>query len=352
MTTIKDIARLANCSLSTVSKALNGRRDVSAVMRERIMYIAQEQKFIPNAYGKGLKNKRTESVGVIFCRETRPLSMNPFYSRVLEGIEAELVINNYNLVLHLLSEEYHGELPKLIKERTVDGIILAGILDHKFVEQVKNTSIPVVFVNPNFLNEDYDQILIDDEHGGFQATQYLINKGHRRIGFISGNLERISFLFRYQGYRKALTYNKIEYDDQIVRTGGLENGYEQVSALVKLKNRVTAIFATNDLNAIYGYKAIEDAGLRIPQDVSIIGFDDIDLSKIANPPLTTLRVYKEEMGSIAVRKLLQIINKENHKPTTTLLPVKLIERDSVNDRNLDATDRVKNIPKAQNVESI
>ncbi|MDD5062749.1 MAG: LacI family DNA-binding transcriptional regulator [Candidatus Marinimicrobia bacterium] len=334
MTTIKDIARLANCSLSTVSKALNGRRDVSKVMRERILYIAQQQKFTPNAFGKGLKNKRTESVGVIFCRETRPLSMNPFYSRVLEGIEAELVINNYNLVLHLLSEEYHGELPKLIKEHTVDGIILAGILDHNFVEQVKKTSIPVVFVNPNFLNDDYDQIFIDDEHGALQATQYLINKGHKRIGFISGDLERKSFLLRYQGYRKALAYNKIEYDDEIVRTGGLENGYEQVATLMKQKNRVTAIFATNDLNAIYGYKAVEDTGLRIPQDVSIIGFDDIDLSKIANPPLTTIRVYKEEMGSIAVRVLLQLINKENRKPTTTLLPVKLIERDSVRDYNL------------------
>jgi len=349
--TIKDIARLANCSLSTVSKALNGRQDVSEATRQRIMQIVAEYNFTPSAYGKGLKKQKTENIGVIFCRETRPLSANPFYSRVLEGIEAELVINNYNLVLHLLPEVYRGEYPKMLKEHTVDGIILAGVLDQDFVDLVKESGIPIVFVNPNFEIEGEDQIFIDDEHGAFQAIQYVISKGHQRIGFVSGDLNRISFKKRYDGYKKALAYHRIEYDDEIVRTGGLENGYDQVTALMKLKNKPTVIFCTNDLNAIFGYKAIEDLGYSIPQDISIIGFDDIDLAKISNPPLTTVRVYKEEMGSIAVRILLEKINKTGHKPVTTLLPVRIVERDSVRDLN-NPKNTVRHIEPKQDVELI
>jgi len=328
MTTIKDIARIANCSLSTVSKALNGRQDVSQEMKERIIQIAKEQNFAPNAFGKGLKNQKTENIGVIFCREFQPLSLNPFYSRVLEGIEAELAINNYNLVLHLLPEVYRGELPKMIKERKVDGLILVGVLQEMFINQLKAENIPIILIDPKIATDRFCQVLIDNEHGGFLATQHLINKGHTRIAFISGDLERESFRQRFTGYYKAMNYNHLPTDEKYIKSGGLELGYDHVNALLKLNPRPTAIFAANDINAIYGYKAVKDNQLNIPEDVSIIGFDDIDLAKIATPPLTTIRVYKEEMGSIAVRKLINLIN-DVEKTMTNIVPVRLIERKSV-----------------------
>lgn len=329
MTTIRDIAKAANVSLSTVSKALNNRHDVSQGTRRRILDIADELNFHASTFGKGLKNKRTENIGVIFCRESRPLSLNPFYSRVLEGIEAELAINNYNLVLHLLPEVYHGEYPKMLKERHVDGVVLVGVLQENFIHQLSNDKIPTILVDPKFATDNFSQILIDNEHGAFLATQYLIKHGHTKIAFISGDLDRESFRQRFIGFKKAMNHHRLKVEQDYVQIGGLEEGYEQVDALVKMKDRPTAIFATNDLNAIYGYKAIKDNGLHIPEDISMVGFDDIAMAKMTTPPLTTIRVYKEEMGSIAVRILLKIVKKTIINPITTLVPIRLIERDSV-----------------------
>ncbi len=333
MTTIRDIAKEANCSLATVSKAINGRSDVSESTRVRILKIAKEHNFVPSAFGKGLKNGKTENIGVIFCRESQPLSLNPFYSRVLEGIEAELAINNYNLVLHMLPEEYRDEYPKMLKERNVDGVVLIGVLQEKFISQLKKQNIPTILIDPKIITKEFNQVLIDNEHGAYLATQYLINKGHKRIAFISGDLERESFRQRYSGFKKAMNHYKLNIGDNYIQTGGLENGYELVSALLNQKDRPTAIFAANDINAIYGYRAIKDCNFQIPEHISIIGFDDIELAKMATPPLTTIRVYKEEMGSIAVRNLLQIINKETDRPMSVLVPVRLIERSSVNALN-------------------
>ncbi|MBN1406624.1 MAG: LacI family DNA-binding transcriptional regulator [Calditrichaceae bacterium] len=329
MATIKEIARKANVSTATVSKALNSRHDVSAETRRRILEIAKSHNFVPSASAKNLKLQRTENIGVIFCRESQPLSGNPFYSRVLEGIEAESAINNYNLVLHLLPNEYRDTLPKMIREKQVDGLILVGVMSEDFIRRLAEVKIICVLVDPKIHLENMSQVLIDNEHGAFQATQYLINFGHKRIGFISGDLERLSFNLRLKGYRKALKYNGIEFDERLIVTGGIEKGYDHTTQLLQLESRPTAIFSANDINAIFGYKAISDAGLKIPDDISVIGFDDIELSKISNPPLSTMRVYKEEMGSIAVRVLLQMMRNEIDKPLTTMIPIKLVERSSV-----------------------
>jgi LacI family transcriptional regulator len=329
MASIKEIAKEANVSPATVSKALNKRKDVSEATRQKILKIVESHDFVPSALGRNLKNQRTENIGVIFCRESQPLSGNPFYSRVLEGIEAELAINNYSLVLHLLPNEYNGTLPKMLREGLVDGVILAGVVQLDFIKRVRVLDIDVVLVDPKIITDDFSQVLIDNEYGAFQAVQNLINFGHRRIGFISGNLDRLSFIQRYNGYKKALAYNKIPLDKDLIQSGGLEQGYDHTLKLLQMDNPPTAIFAANDINAIHGYKAIKDLNLRIPEDISMIGFDDIELAKISSPPLSTVRVYKEEMGSIAVRILLQTLNSELDKPVTTLIPTKLVERKSV-----------------------
>jgi LacI family transcriptional regulator len=329
ISTLKSIAAAANCSVATVSKALNGRPDVSEATRDRILAIAKEFDFYPNAQGKALKKRVTENVGVIFCREKLPLSLNPFYSRVLEGIEAELAVCNYSLVLHLLPAAQIDSVPKMIRERQVDGLILVGTQQQSFIDQLGFLKIPTVLVDPKITNNTFCQVLIDNEHGAFQATQYLIDRGHSRIGFISGDLDRLSFRQRFDGYCKAIKFARLSVQEELVRCGGLEKGYDHVNALLSLAERPTAIFAANDINATYGYKAIKDRNLRIPEDISIIGFDDIELGKIISPPLTTIRVYKEQMGSIAVRTLFKVIQHEIEQPVTTLVPTRLIERESV-----------------------
>lgn len=329
MSTIKEIAKLANVSPATVSKALNKRKDVSEATRQKILQIAESHDFFPSSLGRNLKNQKTENIGVVVYRESQPLSGNPFYSRVLEGIEVELAINNYNMILHLLTTENGSALPKMLRERQVDGVILTCVVRSDFNDRLKSLGIPIVLIDPQVSVSDLSQVIIDNEYGAFEAVQHLINSGHKRIGFISGDLSRSSFSQRFDGYKKALKFYDIPFDKALVQAGGLEKGYEHVAKLLRLQNRPTAIFSANDINAIYGYKAIADSGLSIPNDVSLIGFDDIELTKFASPPLTTVRVYKEEMGSIAVRMLLQSINDNVDKPITTLVPTKLVTRESV-----------------------
>jgi LacI family transcriptional regulator len=329
MITIKEIARLANVSQSTVSKALNNRPDISANTRRKILELAEYYDFSPNAFGKGLKSRTTGNLGVIFCREQKPLSGNPFYSRVLEGIEGEVAVNNCNLILQLLSVTHPVVFPKMVREGQVDGVILVGNIRKEFIQLIQNSNTPLILIDPSFQSDQCHQILIDNEHGAFTATSYLITNGHLRIGFISSDISRLSFQQRLEGYLKALKFHGIKPDDSLIVAGGEEQGYEHVRRLLQLKKAPTAIFSANDINAILGYNAARDMNYRIPEDLSLIGFDDIDLAKMVSPPLSTIRVYKEELGSIAIRMLLKIVKGEDRYIQKTVVPVKLIERSSV-----------------------
>ena len=329
MVTISELAKLADVSKSTISKALNGQPGVGEDTRQRILKLAEQHNYSPNAFGKGLKSKRSGNIGVIFCREQQPLSGNPFYSRVLEGLEAELAYNNYNLVLQLIPQNSPPELPKMVKEHSVDGLILVGVLDLKLVERIIDTEIPVILVDPKVSFNQCSQVVIDNENGAFKAVNYLIEHGNREIGFVSGELSRLSFKQRFDGYKKALEFSKIPLRDKWIKSGGIESGYTFVQELLELEETPTAIFAANDNNAFFGAKAIRYAGLQTPDDISIVGFDDVDLARFSYPPLTTIRVYKEELGSLAVRNLIKHLQGSQKEPVTTVVPVKLIERDSV-----------------------
>ncbi len=326
--TIKDIAKLAKVSQSTVSKALNNRHDVSPKTKQRILEIAAAHDFVPDASGKALKQRSTGNIGVIFRRDDNPLR-NPFFSRILEGVEAEIAFNGYNLILYLMSETEKPDLPKMVREKQVDGIILIGTRSQKFIVSLQNANVPTILIDPRQDSPNCPRIVIDNENGAFLATKHLIESGHSRIAFIAGSLEIESFRQRLDGYKKALAYFKIPVRKEYIKTGGHEAGYEFTQALLALDPRPTAIFAVNDINAINGYRAIYEAGLHVPTDVSFIGFDDIDLAKIASPPLTTVRVYKEELGSVAVRTLRQIITDDETPAQKIIIPVRLVERDSI-----------------------
>lgn len=331
--TIDELAKIAKVSKSTVSKALNNKPDISEETKKYILAIAKQYDFTPNPFGKGLKNKITGNIGVIFCRDMHPISANPFYSRVLEGIEAEVAINNHNLMLQFCSEKQTNGIPKMVRERQIDGLLLIGSLTKEYIDSISTKNIPYVLIDPKFDFDSCSQVVMDNEHGAFLATQYLIEMGHRKIGFISGDMSRLSFKQRFNGFLKALNLYGIKFSEDFVSTGGMENGYDHFLKLFRNNNKPTAIFSSNDINAHYGYKAVRELGMTIPDDVSIVGFDDIDISHMISPPLTTIRAYKEELGSIAVRTLITLIKKPDQKPMTMVVPVKLIERGSVKKLN-------------------
>ncbi len=326
--TIKDIAKLANVSQGTVSKALNNRPDIGAKTKKMILKIAEENGYSPNAFGKALRSQNSNTIGVIFRKEDIPLR-NSFFSRILEGIEGELAFNRMNLVLYLMPDSESKQLPEMVREKRVDGVILVGTGNADFLKRLQQYSIPTMLVDPRQRMNDGPKLLIDNKSGAFMATEHLIQHGHRKVAFISGELSRPSFAERLQGYKNALTHYDIDIRKQYIRHHGFEAGYELTKSLLNEPDPPTAIFAANDINAVYAYKAINEAGLQVGEDISLVGFDDIDLGRLATPALTTIRVYKEELGSVAVRQLRDIIYEDSELHYTTIIPVKLIERDSV-----------------------
>ena len=326
--TIKDIARLANVSQGTVSKALNDRPDIGAKTKKMILKIAEENGYSPNAFGKALRSQNSNTIGVIFRKEDSPLR-NSFFSRILEGIEGELAFNRLNLVLYLMPDAQADQLPEMVREKRVDGVILVGSDSQDFLRKLQSYQIPTILIEPRRAMTDCPKLLIDNKAGAFVATEHLIEHGHRKIAFISGELSRPSFSERLQGYKNALTHYKLGIKTQYIRHHGFEAGYALTKSLLAESDPPTAIFCANDINAIYAYKAINEAGLQVGEDISLVGFDDIDLGRLATPALTTIRVYKEELGSVAVRQLKDIIYENSELHYTTIIPVKLIERDSV-----------------------
>jgi LacI family transcriptional regulator len=324
---IRTLAKMAGVSPSTASKALNDRGDVSPETRERVLAIAREHGYSPNSFGKGLKTRSTENIGVVFSRDQHALSDNPFYSKVLEGVESELSMNNHNTILNII-QPTHRALPKMVRERHVDGVILIGVFHPELLARLRSEKMPVVLVDPQNPTDGFAQIHIDNEYGAFLATDYLVRAGHRKIGFVSGDLNRLSFRQRMDGYRKALSASRLALEAKYIRTGGLEDGYALFKSLME-QEEPTAVFAANDINAIRGYKAVHDLGLRIPADVSIVGFDDIDLAAMASPPLTTVRVHKHEFGSIAARTILNLVRGDKPSNPYIVMPTQLIERGSV-----------------------
>jgi LacI family transcriptional regulator len=234
-----------------------------------------------------------------------------------------------NLVLYLMPDAASSQLPEMVREKRVDGVILVGSGNADFLKKLQQYSIPTMLVDPRRTLVNCPKLVIDNESGAFMATEHLIEHGHRKIAFISGELSRPSFSERLQGYKNALTHYKLGIKTQYIRHHGFEAGYELTKSLLAESDPPTAIFCANDINAIYAYKAINEAGLQVGEDVSLVGFDDIDLGRLAAPALTTIRVYKEELGSVAVRQLRDIIYENSELHYTTIIPVKLIERDSV-----------------------
>lgn len=328
MINIKELARLANVSKSTVSKALNNRPDIGEETKQKILKIAREHNFTPNAIAKGLSTSVTENIGIIFRREERSLSGNPFYSRVLEGIEEAALTTDYNLLLHLVPDTYE-DLPDIVRKRQVDGLLLIGTHNPAFVECIRNAAIPMVAVDPGDIVEGCHHVLIDNEKGAYLAAQYLIKCGHRRIGFIGGELKRRSFQLRLDGYKRALTENGIPIREELIECGKMEEGPFMAKNLMRLPEIPTAIFASHDIKAIQACKVINEMGLNVPKDVSVIGFDNIDLSLMVTPNISTIHVRKKKLGSIALQMLQEIMSGKVRAPLDSLVPVKLIERDSV-----------------------
>ncbi|MBU4047478.1 LacI family transcriptional regulator [bacterium] len=326
--TIKDVAELVGVHPSTVSRVINDDSRISEKTREKVFLIIKKLGYTPNAIARGLKTKRTHTLGMLI-----PDITNPFFAEIARGVEDAANKNDFNIILCNTDDRLKKERTylEILRGKRVDGLILgtAHIKDKSILELEKN-NFPYILVSRNIEELDKNCVIVDDEAGGIMATEYLIKLGHRRIAHITGPLKIRSALNRLKGYKLALKKYGIEYRDELVGEGDfrIKGGYQVMKRFLKLAEPPTAIFAANDLLALGAMQAIQKKNFHIPEDFSVIGFNDIELASFVYPALTTIRQPMLEMGALAVKMLLRIIEEGEFNQRKIVLKPKLIIRES------------------------
>ncbi|PAB59204.1 LacI family DNA-binding transcriptional regulator [Anaeromicrobium sediminis] len=327
--TIKDIAKQAGVSISTVSRVINGSKPVSNEIRQKVMQIIEETGYMPNPIARSLVMKKSQLIGVVV-----PDISNTFINEILSGIEEIGRMYNYDILLCSTYGDQEQELRylNLLKAKQVEGIVfMTWELDEKLIKYISNIDTPVVLINRNTDKLEIPSVSIDNFKAAYEITEYLINKGHKEIALMRRQGHDAFSLRIYEGYKKALEDNDIPLNENIVYEGEykIEKGYELTEKLIEGKNVPTAIFASNDVMAIGAINALFDNGYNVPNDVSVVGFNDIELSSIYRPKLTTIHQPIYDIGAVAIRMIIKKINEEELDCNIVELPHDLIERESV-----------------------
>lgn len=309
MSTIKDVAKYAGVSISTVSRALSGTIFVEEETKAKVLEAVKALDYRPNVLAKGLKQGKTNTIGLII-----PNICNPIFPLVSRGIEDGARKKGYTVILCNTDENIEAEKNYVdkLRERWIDGLIFATAHhDSHHIYELKKNDFPVVLVVRS-LEEEIDAIVVDNFKGGYDATSYLIKTGHKKIAIINGRQELRLYNERFEGYKAALSDAGMAIDKDFIIDGTDENakGYHDLKELVSHQNRPDGIFATSDLKAISAIRAIKDMKLKVPEDISVIGFDNLEMSSYIDPTLSTISQPLYEMGIRAVNKLIQIIESE------------------------------------------
>ncbi len=328
--TIKDVAQKAGVSVSTVSKVLNQNYPVSEKTRKKVLKAIQELNYTPNPTARSLVLKKTHTIGVIL-----PDIHGDFFSEIIKGIDKKAREFGYHVLLtssHSNLKELDEALLSLVNGK-VDGLIIMNpTLRTSYVETRLLKKMPVVLLNCCGDIQNADVILIDNYTGAYNLTKHLIKHGHRKIAVITGPVDNFDSIERLKGYKDALREAGIEPVQEFEFRGDFtkETGYEVMKAILALPEKPTAIFALNDDMAIGAVQFAKKMGIKIPQDIAIVGFDDIPMAEYIQPSLTTVRVPMDKVGVLAAEKLFKRIRKEEEKPkfTKTILETTLIVRES------------------------
>ncbi len=327
MTNIKMVAEQAGVSISTVSRVLSDKQYyVNDQTKENVLKAVRELNYTPNLHAKSLKGGRTNNIALIV-----PSIDNEMFPPIVRGVEEIARKKDFTVILCNTDEDSQIEkyyINKLSKN-LVDGFIICSMLkesDH--IRQLEKDGFPVVLVS-RYYGDAINSVVIDNYQAAYDATMYLVKTGHKRIAIAVGRLELSLYEKRLEGYKTAICDSGLEYDEQLVikEISGNNGFYQAVQELLRKKINIDAIFATSDPKAIVVMKAINDFGLKIPEDISVMGFDNIKISSMLNPPLSTVSQPLHEMGILAAQKLINIINGNRpSEPVTDILNTEIIIR--------------------------
>ena len=339
--TLADIAAQAGVAPMTVSRVLNRSGYVHEDTREKVLRVARALNYRRNGLARGLKRQRTDTVGLVLGDIA-----NPFAAELARGVRERLEERGYTLFICVSEHSAREDLAAFdaLADHRADGLIVAtraSKLGNDRLAELVGMGIPVALVGRDFRHPGADLVAADNHKGGYEATEHLISLGHEHIGFIGIKLTSGFGLRRFQGYLEALRDHGLAVEERHIvgGTGGTDEqmpgystesiGYEGMRQLLKLKRRPTAVFARNDFTAVGAVSAIKEAGLRIPQDIAIVGYDDVPLASHTSPPLTTVRQPTREQGRIAAEFLLRRIGAAQPPPREEkILRCELVVRES------------------------
>jgi LacI family transcriptional regulator len=335
-TTIRELARLSGVSVGTVSRALNGYADVNPGTRARIIRLAQELDYTPAAAARTLVTERSHVLGVFLeTGEGRPDLQHPFFHEVLGGLKQTLGSAGFDLLLFASEQPGNGYGPhsylKRVRHHRVDGAVLMG-LDPGDAEvgRLLRSEVPCVGVDVELTGPGNGSVMSDNVAGAALAVRHLAELGHRRIATITGMLDTCPGRDRLRGYREEVQRQGLGYRDDYVAYGDyyVESGFEGMRRLLALEEPPTGVVAASDLMALGALHSLGEAGVGVPAEVAVVGFDDILLAGHTQPPLTTLRQDKQGLGAAAAKLLLARLDGDGDTQAAITLPVELVVRGS------------------------
>lgn len=326
--TIKDVAKTAGVSRQTVSRAINDKGEISPETKERVLAAVEKLGYRPNRLAQSMITRQSMTIGLVV-----PDITNLFFPEVARGVQDAGRENGYNILLCNTDDDPEEEIINLrsLQDHQVDGIIIVSSLaDEENLAKFADGFAPIVLFNRAFSHPNVSLIMTDNKRGGYLATEHLISLGHRRIGMIAPHSSQESKAKRVQGYQEALRAVGIEPDpDLIVREANtLHGGYQGMKKLLSENPEITAIFTYNDLLALGAMRACWDAGRRIPEDIAIIGFDDISLASMVTPSLSSIHVDKYELGRLSLMRLLSVLSHSENALEPLSLSLDLVVRES------------------------
>ncbi|WP_443660171.1 LacI family DNA-binding transcriptional regulator [Clostridium algidicarnis] len=325
--TIKDVAKASGVSTTTVSRIINNiEGSANEETKKRVLKTVKELNYKPNELARSLVTKKTKTMALML-----PDITNPFFPSIAKSVEKSLNKLGYSLILcnSYDNKENEDNYIRILQEKYVDGIILSSSHIKEDNKLLRDSNIPIVFIDRK---ADYDVeygVFVKNFEGAYSATKYLIGIGHKNIGCIIGPKEINTTKERLDGYIKALDNFHIRVNQEIIKCSeySIEGGYIASKELLKNKD-ITAIFAQDDLIACGVYKAAKEMGLKIPNDLSVVGFDDISIVEVLDPPLTTIKQHTEDIGSIAVEMIMNLIDNKEVKEKIVTIDTDLIKRGS------------------------
>jgi LacI family transcriptional regulator len=325
--TIRDVAETAGVSVSTVSRVLNNKDDVAPETYQKVQGVIDELGYTSSLAARGMRSRRMNVIGLVM-----PDVGDPFSIQVMKGVNRAIAELDYDLIVYTGGEFKRESAAD--RERRFVSLLGAGITDGVIVVTPVATSFPtaspVVVVDPNVETHDCPAVIATNRDGALAAVEYLISLGHRRIGFISGRPELQSAVRRLLGYKDGLRQADIPLDPDLIQTGDYSRqiGFACAQRLLNLSDPPTAIFASNDQSATGAIQAIHETGLRVPDDISVVGFDNIPEVAHAHPGLTTVDQSIDKMGYIATEMLISLIEGDSLESDLYKVPTQLIVRDS------------------------